>query len=223
MFTGTAILTVAGITGAPLLVALAPAPVFAVASPKAAADTQSLTTADEIVLPELVRGDYAAEATSPPGTEPYAHLANTFTSAPTSPVQWPFAVGVPISSPFGFRSPPCPTCSNYHAGLDLTPGMGTPIQAIADGVVIIATEEGGAYGSYVVIQHEIDGQLVQSAYAHMLEQSLALQPGEKVRVGQVVGRVGNSGRSFGAHLHFEIRVAGTAVDPLAWLTERVKS
>ena len=52
--------------------------------------------------------------------------------------------------------------------------IGTPIQAIADGVVTTATEQGGAYGVYVVIRHEIDGQVVESAYAHMREGSLAL-------------------------------------------------
>ena len=105
----------------------------------------------------------------------------------------------------------------------MTPGIGTPIQAMADGVVTTATEQGGAYGVYVVIRHEIDGQVVESVYAHMREGSLALTPGQTVRVGQMVGRVGDSGRSFGAHLHFEIRTGGEAVDPLAWLPARVRS
>ncbi|KQR99191.1 hypothetical protein ASG00_00760 [Microbacterium sp. Leaf351] len=63
---------------------------------------------------------------------------------------------------------------------------------------------------------------MESAYAHMREGSLALTPGQTVRVGQMVGRVGDSGRSFGAHLHFEIRTGGEAVDPLAWLPARVR-
>ncbi|GGI73281.1 hypothetical protein GCM10009724_25390 [Microbacterium lacticum] len=75
----------------------------------------------------------------PVGTESYAHTADTFTNDPASAVQWPFTVGVPISSTFGYRTPPCPSCSNFHAGLDMTPGIGTPIQAIADGVVTTAT------------------------------------------------------------------------------------
>lgn len=223
MHAGAVMLTVAGIAALPLLVPLAPEPVFAVDVPRMPVRAQSFTTPGDVAGPVMARGDYAVAVTVPPGTEPYAHTANTFTNDPASVVQWPFIVGVPISSPFGYRTPPCPSCSGFHAGVDMTPGIGTPIQAIADGVVTIATDQGGAYGVYVVIRHEIDGQVVESAYAHMLEGSLALQPGQAVRVGQMVGRVGDSGRSFGAHLHFELRTGGEAVDPLVWLPAKVRS
>ena len=223
MLAGAVMLPVASIAGLPLLIPLTPEPVFAVEATRTPVRAQSFTTPDTVTGTVMVRGDYTVAVTAPVGTESYAHTADTFTNDPASALQWPFTVGVPISSTFGYRTPPCPSCSNFHAGLDMTPGIGTPIQAIADGVVTTATEQGGAYGVYVVIRHEIDGQVVESAYAHMREGSLALTPGQTVRVGQMVGRVGDSGRSFGAHLHFEIRTGGEAVDPLAWLPARVRS
>ena len=105
-----------------------------------------------------------------------------------------------------------------HEGVDFTPGAGSPIQAIADGVVRIATNSGGAYGVTVVIDHVIDGQLVSSRYAHMQYGSLQVAVGQHVTVGTVIGRTGNTGRSFGAHTHFEIlheRHDGDRPDPVA--------
>lgn len=222
MLAGTVMFTDAPLAALPLHITLTPEPVFAVEATRTPVRAQSFTTPDTVTETVMVRGDYTVAVTAPVGTESYAHTADTFTNDPASAVQWPFTVGVPISSTFGYRTRPCPSCSNFHAGLDMTPGIGTPIQAIADGVVTTATEQGGAYGVYVVIRHEIDGQVVESVYAHMREGSLALTPGQTVRVGQLVGRVGNSGRSTGAHLHFEIRTGGEAVDPLAWLPARVR-
>lgn len=128
-------------------------------------------------------------------------------------IQYPFAVGTSMSSPFGFR------WGRMHEGVDFTPGEGAPIQAIADGVVRTATEAGGAYGVNVYIDHVIDGKTVTSHYAHMQYGSLKVVEGQKVEVGDVIGNTGNTGRSYGAHLHFEIRYNGTAVDPLPWLSE----
>ena len=107
-----------------------------------------------------------------------------------------------------------------HEGADFTPGAGSPIQAIADGVVRIATSSGGAYGVTVVIDHQIDGQLVSSRYAHMQYGSLQVSVGQQVTVGTILGRTGNTGRSYGAHTHFEILMNGTtAIDPIPWLRQ----
>ena len=210
-------LVVTALATTPLLLPLMPDKAFAVEKPTASPRPQTFVAAHTLPAPALSRGEFQTVFTAPAGTEVYAHTAGTFTNDPTSAVQWPFITGVPISSTFGYRTRPCPSCSSDHAGLDMTPGIGTPIQAMADGVVTTATERGGAYGVYVVIRHEIDGQVVESVYAHMREGSLALTPGQTVRVGQLVGRVGNSGRSTGAHLHFEVRVGGEPVDPLVWI------
>ncbi|MGC5221022.1 M23 family metallopeptidase [Micromonospora sp. DT81.3] len=140
------------------------------------------------------------------------YTSSVFTNDQNSPIQWPFAVGVGLSSGFGQR------WGRMHEGLDFTPGEGAPIQAIADGTVRIATESGGAYGVTVYIDHVIDGQLITSHYAHMQYGSLEVSEGEQVTVGTIVGHTGNTGRSYGAHLHFELLVNGTTpIDPLPWL------
>ncbi|GAA1464779.1 hypothetical protein GCM10017607_01850 [Microbacterium thalassium] len=152
-----------------------------------------------------------AEIASESGISNYSSL---FVNDPNSAIQWPFAVGVPMSYGFGLRS------GVMHEGIDFVPGYGAPIQAIADGTVRIATNAGGAYGVTIVIDHEIDGQLVSSRYGHMIYGSLKVVPGQKVSVGQVIGSTGNTGRSYGAHLHFEILMDGTtAIDPLPWLRQ----
>ena len=140
--------------------------------------------------------------------------SNFYVNDPTAPIQWPFAVGVPISYGFGMRD------GGFHEGADFVPGEGSPVQAIADGTVRIATEQGGAFGVTVLIDHIIDGQLVSSRYGHMQYGSLQVTPGEKVKVGQFLGRTGNTGRSFGAHTHVEILQNGTTpIDPIAWLRQ----
>jgi murein DD-endopeptidase MepM/ murein hydrolase activator NlpD len=141
-----------------------------------------------------------------------ANYSNFFINDPNSPIQWPFAVGVPISYGFGMRD------GTMHEGADFTPGEGSPIQAIADGVVRESTESGGAFGVHIVIDHIIDGQLISSSYSHMLYGSRQVQVGDHVTVGTVIGHTGNTGRSFGAHTHFEMLANGTTpIDPIPWL------
>lgn len=142
------------------------------------------------------------------------NFSNLFHNDPNSNIQWPFAVGVPMSYGFGMRS------GQMHQGIDFTPGAGAPIQAIADGTVRVASEAGGAYGVHVIIDHMVDGQLISSHYAHMEYGSMQVTPGQRVTVGTVLGRTGNTGRSYGAHTHFELLANGTtAIDPMPWLRE----
>lgn len=140
------------------------------------------------------------------------YSSSVFSNNTNCAIQWPFAVGVPVSYGFGYRS------GSLHEGIDFTPGEGAHIQAIADGVVRISTDSGGAYGATVVIDHVIDGQLVSSRYAHLLYGTRQVAVGETVSVGQFIGETGDTGRSFGAHTHFEILSGGTtAIDPMPWL------
>ncbi|BDV31636.1 M23 family metallopeptidase [Microbacterium terricola] len=144
--------------------------------------------------------------------EGITNTSDFYVNDPTSNIQWPFAVGVPITYGFGWRS------GAMHEGADFVPGEGAPVQAIADGTVRIATESGGAYGVTVVLDHIVDGQLVSTRYGHMLYGSLKVSVGQRVTVGTVLGNTGNTGRSFGAHTHVEVLLNGTTpTDPIVWL------
>ncbi len=149
----------------------------------------------------------------------HMRIANTFTNDPRGTIQWPFPVGVPISDGFGPRIAPTDGASTFHEGVDFTPGEGTPIQIIADGVVRLVDATGtNSCGVHVMIDHTISGMLVSSVYCHMKAGSVRVVQGQHVKVADIVGLVGNTGVSTGAHLHFEIRLGGTqAVDPFAWL------
>lgn len=149
-------------------------------------------------------GDLAAEA----GIE---YSNSLYTNDTEAAIQWPYAVGVAMSSPYGQR------WGRLHAGLDLVPGDGAPIQAIAGGVVRTATESGGGFGVTVYIDHMIDGKLITSHYSHMQYGSLRVKNGDTVKAGDVIGLTGNTGRSYGSHLHFQLLVDGSTIDPLPWL------
>jgi murein DD-endopeptidase MepM/ murein hydrolase activator NlpD len=111
----------------------------------------------------------------------------------------------------------CGFCSTNHQGLDFTPGSGYPINSIADGVVSLVEVSGGGLGNQVVVDHVVNGQKVQSVYGHMQYGSIKVAVGQSVTVGQVLGNVGSTGASTGAHLHLEIHLDGTPIDPFAWL------
>ncbi|MCU1514980.1 MAG: family peptidase, partial [Microbacteriaceae bacterium] len=110
----------------------------------------------------------------------------------------------------------CSGCSSYHEGVDFTPGAGSPIGAISAGVVSLV-DTTGALGWHVVVDHVINGQNIQSVYGHMLAGSIRVTVGQQVKVTDELGQVGSTGESTGAHLHLEVHVNGTPVDPFAWL------
>lgn len=116
---------------------------------------------------------------------------------------WP--VSGPITSPFGMR------WGRMHEGIDIGAASGTPIHAAAGGTVIYAGWMGG-YGNLVVIDHH---NALATAYGH--QSAVATAVGASVAQGQVIGYVGCTGHCFGPHLHFEVRVNGTPVDPLGYL------
>jgi murein DD-endopeptidase MepM/ murein hydrolase activator NlpD len=165
----------------------------------------------------LARDGYTAVSLKEQIFLKYGNRNFSFTNDPNGTIQWPFPIGVPISSGFGDRIAPCSGCSSYHEGVDFTPGIGTAIQAIADGVVSLVRDDTWGLGTHVVIDHHINGQLVQSVYGHMLRGSVRVTVGQEVKVTDEVGQVGSTGASTGAHLHLEIHVNGVQVDPFAWL------
>lgn len=117
----------------------------------------------------------------------------------------------PITSPFGYRIHPVMGYARLHAGLDYGVEHGTAIRAADNGVVIVAEWYGG-YGNCIIIQH---GKDLTTLYGHCSE--LYVKNGDTVRQGQSIAAVGSTGMSTGPHLHFEVRQAGTPVDPLSYL------
>ncbi len=137
-----------------------------------------------------------------------------------STVQWPVDPSTPVASRFGYRVPPCAGCSSFHHGTDLDPGRGTPIAAVADGVVTEVGNPSGSLGVYAIIRHNIDGVTFSSLYGHMELGSLRLAVGQQVTRGQLVGLVGSTGESTGPHLHFGIEDgSGAVIDSLVWIRQ----
>ena len=100
---------------------------------------------------------------------------------------------------------------SVHPGIDIGAPSGTPIKAAASGMVLTASYNGG-YGNHVVLDN---GNGIATAYAH--QSQIAVSVGQTVSQGQVIGYVGSTGFSTGPHLHFEVRVNGSPVDPMGYL------
>jgi murein DD-endopeptidase MepM/ murein hydrolase activator NlpD len=142
--------------------------------------------------------------------------ARTTSSGPSGPIlpgtgQFMFPVSGPITSPFGYRIHPVMGTTRFHSGLDFGVDQGTAIKAADNGVVIVAEWYGG-YGNCLIIDH---GNSLTTLYGHCSQ--LYVKQGDGVRKGQAVAAVGSTGMSTGPHLHFEVRQAGTPVDPLGYL------
>jgi murein DD-endopeptidase MepM/ murein hydrolase activator NlpD len=120
-------------------------------------------------------------------------------------------VDVPMTSGFGFRIDPFTSRASLHTGLDFPADVGTPIHAAAGGIVL-AAEQHPAYGQMLEIDH---GNGLATRYAHCVE--LLVKPGTLVKRGQLVARVGNTGRSTGPHLHFEVLLDGVPQNPARFL------
>jgi murein DD-endopeptidase MepM/ murein hydrolase activator NlpD len=161
------------------------------ASEAAALQAQSANVAAQI------RSAQATVSSSPTYSQ-----ASTDSSPSASGFIWP--VSGPVVSPFGWR------WGRMHEGVDIAAGYGSPIAAAASGTVIYAGWMGG-YGNLIIIDH---GGGIATAYAH---QSSFAVGGGPVSQGQTIGYVGCTGHCFGPHLHFEVRVNGSAVDPLGYL------
>ncbi len=116
-----------------------------------------------------------------------------------------------VTSGYGYRIHPIYGTRRLHAGVDLRGATGTAVLAAGDGTVVFAGPRGG-YGNTLIIDH---GGSIATLYAH--QSRLAVSEGQVVRPGQAIGAVGSTGLSSGPHLHFEVRVNGTPVDPLNYV------
>lgn len=131
-----------------------------------------------------------------------------------APTLWP-VIG-PISSSFGEREDPFNGEGAFHSGVDISALFGTPVHATADGMVISAGNETG-YGRVVVLDH---GNGIETLYGHL--SGFAVTVGQLVQQGQVIAYVGMSGRTTGPHLHYEVRIHNTPVNPHRYLRETMQ-
>lgn len=121
--------------------------------------------------------------------------------------------GHDIGSPFGLRRLPWEPAGRMHAGVDIAAPSGVAVVATCDGT-IVRTGTSASYGRFVEVAHK-DG--ITSFYAHLGRAAKGLQSGMPVAAGDTVGYVGNTGHSTGAHLHFELRKDGRALNPAMFL------
>ena len=136
------------------------------------------------------------------------------TRTPTGTLQWPLPVAGTITSQFGHRVDPITGEVSSHTGTDIACAEGTPILAVADGVVTVANgldSWGGSYGYYIQIDHS--GGL-ETLYAHC--SSICVTTDQQVQAGQVIGYVGHTGRATGSHLHLEVHVNGSRTDAMRY-------
>ena len=127
--------------------------------------------------------------------------------------RWP--VKGKISSGFGYRIHPITKRRDFHRGIDIVVPYGTPVRAVEDGIVVFAGKAPN-YGKVVIIRHK---KGYYSIYAH--NSSLRVKKGKRVKKGEVLGLSGNTGRTTGAHLHFEIRKGKNPINPLRLLGRRI--
>lgn len=212
------------VIGAFLVTLTLPSTGFNLALPGYAAtetgDHQEVTTkANTEVATSISLGEYGVNNY---GATRFGSGNWSYSVSTTGAIRWPFPYAAPISSGFGSRVAPCAACSTYHKGLDFDPQEGSPIYAVADGVVSEVHNDQWGFGRWVVIHHEVKGLVFDSVYAHMERDSVDLKVGDVVKVADYVGRVGNTGTSTGAHLHLEIHENGIQVDPYEWLKKHTK-
>jgi septal ring factor EnvC (AmiA/AmiB activator) len=125
------------------------------------------------------------------------------------PLRWP--VRGTLNSRFGMRPSPWTGESEFHRGLDISAQRGTPVRAPASGLVTFAGD-GGEYGNIVILDH---GRDLRSLYGHLSE--IKVKHGDRIERGAVIALTGNTGRTSGPHLHYEIQIHGQAVDPRQFL------
>ncbi len=118
-----------------------------------------------------------------------------------------------LTSGFGYRADPMTHGRGNHQGIDIAAAYGLPVHASGDGLVLQASEQGGL-GRAVFLFH---GYGLTSRYGHL--SAVTVRPGQRVKRGDVIGRVGNTGRSTGPHLHYEVRLDGEPLNPIGYILD----
>jgi len=173
------------------------------------AEAESLQASSAAIAAQIRSAEAAAASSSSASSSSGSSSSGGYSpgTPSSSGLIWP--VNGPVVSPFGYRC--LGGICRMHEGIDIAVPSGTLIHAAAAGTVIIAGWEEG-YGNIIVIDH---GHGLATAYAH--QQGFAVGSGAHVAQGQVIGYSDCTGRCFGPHVHFEVRVNGSAVDPMGYL------
>jgi murein DD-endopeptidase MepM/ murein hydrolase activator NlpD len=145
-----------------------------------------------------------------------AHVDKLNRTLAALPVRKPVFGEIDMSSPFGMRMDPFVKGPAIHTGIDMRGDTGDPVRATATGTVTVAGVNGG-YGKMIEIDH---GNGLTTRYGHL--SAIDVNVGQSVRIGQIIGKIGSTGRSTGPHLHYETRVDGDAVDPQKYLRAGVR-
>jgi murein DD-endopeptidase MepM/ murein hydrolase activator NlpD len=128
----------------------------------------------------------------------------------SSPSLWP--VEGKLADGFAHRTDPFSGEGAFHKGVDITAPTGTTVRTTADGIVVQAEMVAGGYGRLVIVDH---GAGLQTYYAHLSK--ISVHAGQELHRGEIVGQVGSSGRTTAPHLHYEVHVGGTPVNPYRYL------
>lgn len=138
---------------------------------------------------------------------------------PETDIRMPFDQTFPLTDGFAYRTEPV---EQFHDAQDIAAPGGTPVLAIGSGEVLLAGYATDGCGFSVKIQHNVQGETLTSRYCHMQVGSHDLAVGDKIDIGQQIGRVGNTGMSFGDHLHLALRRSGVPIDPLPYIDAQIE-
>jgi murein DD-endopeptidase MepM/ murein hydrolase activator NlpD len=166
-------------------------------------------------MPSLSAMDLSVSALTDKSTKLEAFYRDQTMLLSSTPSIWP--VRGYLSATFGNRLDPFTGRPDFHPGIDISTPIGTKVVAPADGIVL-STGLSGGYGNAIIIDH---GYGVVSRYGHL--EGFNVQPGQKVHRGDVIGFVGNTGRSTGPHLHYEVWVREQAQNPIHFILDEYRS
>lgn len=178
-----------------------------VAAPTTSAAPQMFAASADVAATTVTRDTYTVEEIKPEPVYAPAYggsYGGTYSGAFAGFTVWP--ANGPVNDGFGYRDG-----GEMHNGIDIMAPAGSAVVAAAPGVVIEAGYSGG-WGNYVKVDH---GDGIASLYSHL--SSIAVSPGQVVGAGEYLGAVGNTGYATAYHLHFEVWVYGSRVDPMPWM------
>lgn len=216
---GAAVVSVVSLVGACALPATAQS--FAAASAARGVAAQQLVSAASTQgaasLDAVGAVEFAATTRLSGPVAPEQGLVDPATLVETE-LQMPIRGAMQLTDGFGYRTAPV---AQFHDAQDIAAANGTAITVIGGGIVIEAGWSDDGCGFGLKVQHLVAGETVTSRYCHMEADSHDYAVGDAVVMGDPAGRVGNTGMSFGAHLHLALRLEGEPVDPLPYITEHL--